>query len=234
MNSLSISTSGKYISVGIFKERLISSTSTLSENGTTNLLMKSVDDVFLKSKLNKVDLDVVFFDIGPGYYTSLRIGLAVAQGICATLGIPLVPVNGLDALAFAAHTGHRKICSLIDIKREEFAYCTYKPVPGGVVRESKPVVIHQSNLKEKLNEDNEKKLIVGDWFNIEKKYIMQTENLKFGGPEYVNSEHIFQVGKEIYKNREFPNFNEIRLAYMREPDISFSTKNLDGEILFND
>lgn len=129
MNSLSISTSGKYISVGIFKERLISSTSTLSENGTTNLLMKSVDDVFLKSKLNKVDLDVVFFDIGPGYYTSLRIGLAVAQGICATLGIPLVPVNGLDALAFAAHTGHRKICSLIDIKREEFAYCTYKPVP---------------------------------------------------------------------------------------------------------
>ena len=74
----------------------------------------------LTTKINRSEISVVYLDIGPGYYTSLRIGFAVAQGICGSLGIPLVPVNGLDALAFSAHTGHRTICTIIDIKRDEF------------------------------------------------------------------------------------------------------------------
>ena len=69
------------------------------------------------------------------------------------LPAPRGPVNGLDALAFAAHTGHRKICTVIDIKREEYAFCLYKPVPGGVVRDSEPEVLNAENLKIKLEED---------------------------------------------------------------------------------
>ena len=52
MYSLSISTSGKYISVAIHDEKLISSSSVLSENGTTNLLMKSIEEITNKSKIN--------------------------------------------------------------------------------------------------------------------------------------------------------------------------------------
>lgn len=134
MISLSISTSGKYNSVAIYGESLIASSTVESKNGSTSILMNSIDEVFKKSNKNKNDLEVVYLDIGPGFYTSLRIGLAVAQGICASLGLPLVPVNGLDALSYAAHTGHRKIYSIIDIKREEFAFCTYKPVPGELLK----------------------------------------------------------------------------------------------------
>lgn len=105
MYSLSISTSGKYISVALFSDKLISSSSVLAENGNTNLLMNSIDELTLKSNIKKSDINVIYLDTGPGFYTSLRIGLAVSQGICATLGIPLISVNGLDALAFAAHTG---------------------------------------------------------------------------------------------------------------------------------
>ena len=49
MYSLSISTSGKYISVAIHDDKLISTSSVLSENGTTNLLMKSIDEITKKS-----------------------------------------------------------------------------------------------------------------------------------------------------------------------------------------
>ena len=234
MYSLSISTSGKYISVALFSDKLISSSSVLAENGNTNLLMNSIDELTLKSNIKKSDINVIYLDTGPGFYTSLRIGLAVSQGICATLGIPLISVNGLDALAFAAHTGHRKICSIIDIKRDEFAFCTYKPVPGGVVRESEPEVLNENTLKQKLNEDNEKKLIVGDWNELNEKIIGDSSYLKFGSPEYVSAEHIYNVGKEIYKNSDFPNFNEVRISYMREPDISFSNKSLESQINFHD
>ena len=123
----------------------------MSENGTTNFLMQSIEEITNKSKINRSEISVVYLDIGPGYYTSLRIGLAVAQGICGSLGIPLVPVNGLDALAFVAHTGHRKICTIIDIKRDEYAFCLYKPVPGGVVKDTEPEVLDAAKLKIKLN-----------------------------------------------------------------------------------
>ena len=71
MYSLSISTSGKYISVAIHDDNLISSSSVLSENGTTNLLMKSIDEITKKSGIEKSDINVVYLDIGPGYYTCL-------------------------------------------------------------------------------------------------------------------------------------------------------------------
>ena len=200
MYSLSISTSGKYISVAIHDEKLISSSSVLSENGTTNLLMQSIEEITNKSKINRSEISVVYLDIGPGYYTSLRIGLAVAQGICGSLGIPLVPVNGLDALAFAAHTGHRKICTIIDIKRDEYAFCLYKPVPGGVVKDTEPEVLDAAKLKIKLNEDNDKKLVVGDWGSLEEKLFGENSYIKLGSPEHVSSEHIYSIGKEIFKN----------------------------------
>ena len=195
MYSLSISTSGKYISVAIHDDKLISTSSVLSENGTTNLLMKSIDEITKKSRIEKSDISVVYLDIGPGYYTSLRIGLAVAQGVCGSLGIPLVPVNGLDALAFAAHTGHRKICTIIDIKREEYAFCLYKPVPGGVVRDSEPEVLNAENLKIKLEEDNDKKRVVGDWHSLNENLFGENSYIKFGSPEHVSSENIFDIGK---------------------------------------
>ena len=47
MYSLSISTSGKYISVALFSDKLISSSSVLAENGNTNLLMNSIDELTL-------------------------------------------------------------------------------------------------------------------------------------------------------------------------------------------
>ena len=41
-------------------------------------------------------------------------------------------------------------------------------------------------------------------------------------------------GKELFKNNDYPNFNEVRLEYMREPDVSFSTKSLEGKVNFHD
>ena len=63
MYSLSISTSGKYISVAIHDDKLISTSSVLSENGTTNLLMKSIDEITKKSRIEKSEINVVYLSL---------------------------------------------------------------------------------------------------------------------------------------------------------------------------
>ena len=115
MYKLSFTTSGQYISAGLFDNKLLGSFIFKSDKGSTSLLIDQINELFKKVDLERKDLSVIYFDNGPGYYTGLRIGFSVAQGICASLGIPLVPVNGLDALAFAAHTSLRKLCSLIEL-----------------------------------------------------------------------------------------------------------------------
>ena len=47
-------------------------------------------------------LELVAVAQGPGAFTGLRIGLAAAQGLAMTLGLPVAGVSALDALAWAA------------------------------------------------------------------------------------------------------------------------------------
>ncbi len=234
MYKLSISTSGSYISACLHEEKLTGSLIFKSNQGSTNLLLNEINELLVKTNVEKKDLGAIYLDTGPGYYTGLRIGYSVAQGVGASLGIPIVPVNGLDSLAFAAHTSHRKICAIIDIKRSEFAFCTYKPVPGGVVRESEPEILNIESLKEKFADDNEKKLLVGNWDLLDENALPNDSNTKLADPKIVSAETIHSVGERIFQNNKFPNFNEISINYMREPDVSLSQTSLEKKVEFND
>ena len=86
----------------------------------------------------------------------------------------------------------------------------------------------------KLEEDNYKKLVVGDWHSLNENLFGENSYIKFGSPEHMSSENIFNIGKELFKNNDYPNFNEVRLEYMREPDVTFSTKSLEGKVNFHD
>ena len=234
MYKLSLSTSGQYISAAIFDEKLVSSFIFKSDKGSTSLLLNQIEELCKKTNIKREDLDAIYFDSGPGYYTGLRIGLSVSQGICGSLGIPIVPVNSLDALAFAAHTSHRKICSIIDIKRNEYAYCTYNPVPGGVAKETEPEVITVDNLEIKIAGDSDKKLLVGNWDLLNNKKILNDSNTKLADPRFVNAENIFNVGERLFQGNNYPNFNEIQINYMREPDVTLPKENLVKMVNFYD
>lgn len=72
-------------------------------------------------KINQ--LDAVALSHGPGSYTGLRIGAALAKGICFASDIPLIPIDTLYALAKRCkfeHTAHTaQIWAMIDARRNE-------------------------------------------------------------------------------------------------------------------
>ncbi len=50
------------------------------------------------------ELSTIAVTAGPGSYTGVRIGLTAAKGLCYALGVPLITISTLQAIALSNHT----------------------------------------------------------------------------------------------------------------------------------
>jgi tRNA threonylcarbamoyladenosine biosynthesis protein TsaB len=79
----------------------------------------------LLNSLNDERLDGIAIAIGPGMFTSLRVGLALAKGLHFSMNIPIYAVNTLEVIArsfpYFEHGGGDIICApVIDASQKEF------------------------------------------------------------------------------------------------------------------
>lgn len=80
-----------------------------------------IEDVLNQGRLKFSDLDAVAVSEGPGSYTGLRIGVSSAKGMAYALGIPLIAVNTLQAMANSFLPTEEKslFIPMIDARRME-------------------------------------------------------------------------------------------------------------------
>lgn len=84
------------ITIGIDKQSLAGSASekrveVKSKKGSSQMLLTSIDKMLAQNKKNINDISEIIVATGPGSFTGLRVGVAVAN----TLGFALhIPVNG--------------------------------------------------------------------------------------------------------------------------------------------
>ncbi len=63
---------------------------------------------------------------GPGSFTGLRVGLAVAKGLALARGLPLVGVPTLDVVAAAQGRDRRPLCAVLQAGRRRICVATYR------------------------------------------------------------------------------------------------------------
>src|SRR4051794_22432764 len=80
------------------------------------------------------EVSVVAVDVGPGLFTGLRVGMATAKAMAQALRVPMVGLSSLDLLAYPLRYSPKLIVAVIDAKRGEVFWATYRHVPGGMQR----------------------------------------------------------------------------------------------------
>ncbi len=78
---------------------------------------------------------------GPGSFTGLRVGLALAKGLAMPTGVPLYVVSSLEALATDILQGRPDVTAIpcLDAGKGEVYVAAYGADPQDVVREQLPV-----------------------------------------------------------------------------------------------
>jgi tRNA threonylcarbamoyladenosine biosynthesis protein TsaB len=70
---------------------------------------------------------------GPGSFTGLRIGVSTVKGLAEAAGRPIIGVSSLQALAEQAAASTSLVCPLIDARRGEVYFSTYRMIDGVLV-----------------------------------------------------------------------------------------------------
>lgn len=84
------------------------------------LLLPLVDQTLTQAGWDRKSLDRIAVGVGPGSFTGLRVGIALAQGIALGLAIPIVGVSSLGAMAKAAGAAAPAFrATLLDARRGE-------------------------------------------------------------------------------------------------------------------
>ena len=93
-----------------------------------------VQQLLDEAGLQLSSLDAIAITQGPGSFTGLRIGVAVAQGLAFAHNTPVIPVSSLATMALIAHRQHAAALMQIALKARdnEVYWATYRQDGQGV------------------------------------------------------------------------------------------------------
>lgn len=207
---------------------VVAEVSRVNRTGHAGFLVPAIEFCFDQAGWLPHDLDAIVVDLGPGLYTGIRVGIATAQGMASSLGIPAVGGISLDTLALDAATGHRHVYSVVDVRRGEVAVAAYQPVPGGVVRDGPPSLMTPDELRATLMSDPGNLLVVGDIPALGDETLAGLHRVKVGKPRYPTARALLEVGLSQLERDSYPS-ELLTPMYLREPDVTLNWSKLQPE-----
>lgn len=137
----------------ILAEQMVNGPLTHSET-----LMPMVAEVLRQAGRQPEEIDIIAVTNGPGSFTGLRIGAATAKGMALGLGIPVLPVPTLEALAFNVQSWPGLVVPMMDARRGQVYSAVY--LQGQCVRPAEAIA--PEALAQWLEERTEPCLFLGD------------------------------------------------------------------------
>lgn len=190
------------------------------------LLNQFVDELLQGLRAEGKTIDAVALSQGPGSYTGLRIGTATAKGICFGLSIPLIAVDTLQLMAYAArkqmeHVANYLLCPMIDARRMEVYNALYTPQLE-LTEAIKPHIITEEAFAEELS--RQKICFFGDGA-AKCKSVITHPNAIFIDNIYPEAAEMVGLAEAKFRAKAFVDVAYFEPLYLKEFQTTASKKN---------
>ncbi|MEI7638258.1 MAG: tRNA (adenosine(37)-N6)-threonylcarbamoyltransferase complex dimerization subunit type 1 TsaB [Syntrophus sp. (in: bacteria)] len=120
MNILAIDSSGLTASVALLQNETVLAEMFLNMGRNhSEILLPTIDHLLIATGLELREIDVFACTVGPGSFTGIRIGVATIKGLALAVDRPIIGLSALEVLAMNATGFQKKICPMIDARREQ-------------------------------------------------------------------------------------------------------------------
>lgn len=99
---LTIDTSSPNCAVALRVDEVLIERISEAQRQSAQRILPMISECLSEAGKGLSDLDFMVVVAGPGSFTGVRIGVAVAQGLCLTADIPVVPLSSLALVALAS------------------------------------------------------------------------------------------------------------------------------------
>jgi len=114
------------------------------------------------------------------------------------------------------------------VRRGEMAVATYRPVPGGVVRDTVAELMTPDRMRGVLMSDPGNPLVVGDVPALRDDVLRGLHRVKTGRPQYPSAHSLLEIGLSKLEKDAFP-AEFLQPLYLREPDVHLNWEKLTPE-----
>jgi len=212
--SIDTSTATGSVAVHANGQLLVYHENHLERSHSENLAVE-IDHIFKQTEIEIRDIDAVAISKGPGSYTGLRIGVALAKGICYASGAKLISINTLESMAQSVrYHGHQDTwyCPMIDARRME-VYCQVFDHDGLPHSEIEARIIDQNAFKEILQAH--RVLFFGNG-SRKCREIITHPNARFIDDVYPMAKIIGQMAHQKFINHEYEDVAYFEPFYLKE------------------
>ena len=222
MMILGIEASAKVAGAAVYKDGQI--VAEHMQNGTlthSETLMPMVDAVMREAGAVPADLDAVAVTNGPGSFTGLRIGAATAKGLALALGIPVIPVPTLEALAANIAPTDRAVICMMDARRHQVYAAAYQVTEEGIENLLPPDTYAPDDLAAWLAETGWSAILVGDGVPVYGEYLRNYPGINAAAAPanlmHASAGTVAAMGARIMAAGGAIGGSDLTIEYLRKP-----------------
>lgn len=197
------------------------------ENGNhIQMLPNYIQKLIIFAHKNNITIDAIALSMGPGSYTGLRIGTAMAKGLSYSMNIPLLAISTLKLLSFQAISKCKEkaiYIPMIDARRMEVYTACYSSELECLISDHSKI-IDDNSFSDILN--NSKVYFFGNG-STKCRDIIKHPNAEFIDDIVPLASYMGKLSNEALLKKDFVNIAYFAPFYLKEFQATISHKSQD-------
>lgn len=215
---LAIDTSTARLGIAVYNgTEVLGETCWTSPNRHTVSLAAAAEALLNDLEVDKKKLKAIAVALGPGSFTSLRVGLSFAKGISLGLGIPVIGIPTLDVTASQQPTAEMPLCAFLQAGRGKLAASFYEVRRGKWTSNGNVEIFTAETLSERITEPT---ILTGEFDSDSRAVFRKNKNIKMSAPaaSLRRAGYLAEAAWKTFEKGKYPPVASLSPIYLHTHD----------------